>query len=311
MVQDDLKILRGDYMVYRFTDQIYKVVKFKSNLVPVHTDKHTDHEKYETKLDNSLSRTRRLILEKALCNPWSHFATLTIDPTKFDRYSLKDFYKVFSQWLRDYRKKGYEIKYLLVPEMHPTSGAWHLHGFFYGLPPLERFSSLIYSDHRIPLKLLYSNFEFWSEYSNKFGFSSFGKIRSPVRSAFYISKYITKDHEMLVSDLGAKMFYSSQKLNTPSVQMEVYGQTSTLDQFLQQEYQFCSVGMTKIQDGLSWDFALEFDSGHFTLFDDIDIQSTGAFFDDISSINEQFEQLTYITDAHGDINFMKGDSYNG
>lgn len=292
MYQDDVKLLRADYNVYKFTSQIYKVVKFKSNLVPIRDFNcdNSSHKNYDEKLDNSLSRTRRLILEKALCNPWSHFATLTIDPNKFDRYNLSAFYKVFSQWLRDKRKKGFNIKYILVPELHNTDNSWHLHGLFYGLPPLEKFSSLVNSPKKIPLKLLYSDFEFWQDYLDKFGFCSFGLIRSPVRSAFYISKYITKDHNKLVSSLGAKMFYCSQGLNTPSLQMEVFGSSPQLDGYLQSHYDFCSVGMTKISDGLSWDFALEYDTSSVPLFES-KIETT-SFFDDLSSLNFEFEQLS-------------------
>lgn len=294
MSQEDVRTIRGDYLVYRYTDQIYKIIKFKSTLVPIRDSgiDFTSHKNYDVKLDNSLSRTRRLILEKALCNPWSHFVTLTIDPNKFDRYNLSSFYKVFSQWLRDKRKKGFDIKYLLVPELHNTDNSWHLHGLFYGLPPLQKFSSLINSPKKIPLKLLYSDFEYWQDYWDKFGFCSFGAIRSPVRSAFYVSKYITKDHNKLVSSLGAKMFYCSQGLNIPLLQMEVYGHSSKLDEFLQQDYDFCSVGMTKVNDGLTWDFALEFDNSSVPLFDS-KIESSVSFFDDLSTLND-FEQLSYI-----------------
>lgn len=301
MPQDDYRLLRGDYSVYRFTDQIYKVVKFKSNLIPIresNIDK-SQFNKYDSKLDNSLSRTRRLILEKALCNPWSHFATLTIDPNKYDRYNLHLFYKSFSQWLRDKRKQGFDIKYLLVPELHNTDNSWHLHGLFYGLPPLMKFSSLINSPKKIPLNLLYSDFEFWEDYQEKFGFCSFGLIRSPVRSAFYISKYITKDHNKLVSSLGSKMFYCSQGLNTPSLQMEVYGSSPALDEYLQEDYDFCSVGMTKISDGLSWDFALEHDNSSVPLFDSKEHIKSNSFFDGLSSLNLDFEQLSVYDQCTG------------
>lgn len=289
MTQDDLRLVRGDYSIYRFTDQIYKIVKFKNTRVPVRgLDTEIKHS--SEKLDNSLSRSRRLILEKALCNHWSYFGTLEIDPDKYDRFNLPSFYKTFSQWIRDQRKKGFNISYIIVPELHPTSKAWHLHGFFSGLPDLKHFSDLLHSDKRIPLNLLYSDFQYWEEYQNKFGFCSFGKIRSPVRSAFYISKYLTKDHSNLVSSLGAKLFYSSAGLNKPVMHMEVYGSSSYLDEFIQQEYQYCSVGMTKISDGLTWDFALEFDTGHHPLFED-EKPVSGSFFVDVSAINAEYEQL--------------------
>lgn len=301
MQVDSSRIVRGNYMIYKFTNQIFKVVKFKCTEIPLKlSDDSKSQNHYSEKLDNSVSRTRRLILEKALCNPWEWFCTLTLDKAKYDRFNLPVYYKDLSQWLRDQRKKGYDVKYLLVPELH-KDGAWHIHGFFYGLPDLVSFRDLRKLGHKIPDYLVYSDFYNWPEYSKKFGFCSLGKIRSPVRSAFYISKYITKDHNNLVSDLGAKMFRASQGLNAPTVQAEIYGNSSELDSYLQKEYDFCSVGMSKVSDGLDWTFALDqeipFDS-LVPLFDNEEKISV-SFSDDLYAINVEAEQLTFITEARG------------
>lgn len=297
MILDPNRIVRGNYCIYRFTDQIYKVIKFKCTEIALRCDDQKNIKHYDSKLDNSISRTRKLLLEKALCNNWEWFCTLTIDKDKYDRFNLKAFYKDFSQWLRDYRKKGYKVNYLLVPELHKNN-AWHLHGFFSGLPILESFSSLRSKGVKVPDYLVYSDFYNWSDYQNKFGFCSFGKIKSPVRSAFYISKYITKDHDRMVSDLGAKMFYSSQGLNKAIPHGEVYGHSEFLDSFLQQEYQFCSVGMTKVSNQQSWHFAFEEQGFSFLndmspLFEDKE-QYNYSFSDDLSQINIEVEQITFL-----------------
>ena len=298
---DTSRIVRGNYMIYKFTNQIYKVVKFKYTEIPLRLHDDSDSQNhYSEKLDNSVSRTRRLILEKALCNPWEWFCTLTLDKAKYDRFNLPVYYKDLSQWLRDQRKKGFDVKYLLVPELH-QDGAWHIHGFFYGLPELVSFCDLRKRGHKIPDYLVYSDFYNWPDYSKKFGFCSLGKIRSPVRSAFYISKYITKDHNNLVSDLGAKMFYSSQGLNTPTVQAEIYGNSSELDSYLQKEYDFCSVGMSKVSEGLDWTFALDQEIPFESLVPLFDNQEkiSVSFSDDLYAINVEAEQLSFITEARG------------
>ena len=219
---------------------------------------------------------------------------------EIEENDIPAFYKVFSQWLRDYRKKGYKIDYLLVPELHKDN-AWHLHGFFSGLPELVSFSSMRKCGDKVPDYLVFSDFYNWQQYQDKFGFCSFGRIKSPIRSAFYISKYITKDHDRMVTDLGAKMFYSSQGLNKAIPHGEIYGHSDFLDSFLQQEYQFCSVGMTKVSNQQNWTFAFEDQGFEFLdkmtpLFDDHECAST-SFCDDLAEINIEVEQMSFMLDS--------------
>ena len=54
------------------------------------------------------------------------FATFTVDPKEFDRYSYEDIVLYLGQWLDNrVRRKG--LKYILVPERH-KDGAIHFHG---------------------------------------------------------------------------------------------------------------------------------------------------------------------------------------
>lgn len=299
MVDDLTRIVRGTYSIYRFTDQIYKIVKFKNTEVPLKIER-GECTHYDSKLDNSISRTKRLLLEKALCNPWDWFCTLTIDKRKYDRHNLGTYYSALSQWLRDYRKKGYRIQYLLVPELHKDD-AWHIHGFFHGLPQLQSFRSLRELGHKVPDYLVYSDFYNWPEYQQKFGFCSFGRIKSPVRSAFYISKYITKDHASMVTSLNAKMFYSSQGLNKAMQHGEVYGSSDFLDTFLQQEYQYCSVGMTKVSNQCNWTFGFNLEGFEFLnemqpLIDSPPPESSD-FVAAMAVLNEEYEQLSFGSNA--------------
>ena len=293
-MSDDLRILKPTYSIRRYTDQIYKVTKFKSQYVGVPL---TDSKHYDEKLDNSLSRSRASVLELALCNPWKWFVTLTIDPKNFPRNNLSFFYKSFTQWLRDRRKKGFSCAYLLVPELHEDKENWHLHGFLNGdFSDLIPFSKV---DFRVKRSLIDGGFYNWPSYQSKFGFCSFGLIRSPVRSAFYISKYITKDHDRLVSSLGANVYYCSRGLNRSIKQSEIYGSSSFLDGFLTSDYDFCKVGMTKVSDNLNWSFALDMDDGAVPfeswepLFDLPDM-SLGLS-DGLSSINQEYEQFDFFS----------------
>lgn len=154
------------------------------------------------KLSNSLSRSKSKVQELALCNLWDYWCTFTIDPQKFDRTNLSEYYSKFSKFINDYNKRRddeYRVKYLLVPEKH-KDGCWHMHGFIKGIAPHD----------------LYVNkygYLTWKQYENKFGFISMDKIKDLEKASSYIQKYMTKDLEKSVTELNHRIFYSSHGLN--------------------------------------------------------------------------------------------------
>ena len=253
------------HTVYRYTDQIYKVVQFfvvRSYLGPGPREQHEHHEE---KLDSSLSRTRRLILEKALCNPWDWFCTFTIAETNMDRKNLIAWRDTFTQWLRDLRKKGLPIQYLLVPEQH-KDGSWHAHGFISGLPETELISFQemdrrgyrTSKGRRLPQKLRDSSYMNWPAYQEKFGFCSFGRIKDPIAAGFYITKYITKDNDRMVQEVGLHSYYLSRGLQNATKHIDFYGRDPGIDRLLVNKYDFCATGMTHVKDNCDWTFCLGF-----------------------------------------------------
>lgn len=250
--------------MYRYTDQIYKVVQFYSVYPhlgpgPKETQKHSDK-----KLDSSLSRSRRVILEKALCNSWDYFCTFTISKDKFDRSDLITWRETFTQWMRDQRKKGYPIEYLLVPEQH-KDGSWHAHGFLRGLSDsqLISFKDLDKSGYRtekgrrLPRNLREGTFFNWSAYQNKFGFCSLAPIRNPVAAGFYVTKYITKENDKMVKEVGLKSYYCSQGLLSATKHLDFYGRDPEIDRLLVNKYDFCATGMTSVKDQCDWTFGFD------------------------------------------------------
>lgn len=106
----------------------------------------------EGKLDASLSRTKSVIFELALCNDWEWFVTLTLNPEYHDRKDLNNYKIKLSTWIKNYnRLHQTNIKYLLIPENH-KDGSWHMHGLVTGLPTehLHEFRE----DEKIPIKIL-------------------------------------------------------------------------------------------------------------------------------------------------------------
>lgn len=256
--------IRPDYNIYQL-GQLYKIVRFNSTAprLGVYDKEKCQH--YDNKLDASLSRSRRVILELALCNDWKYFCTFTIAKENYDRENLKAWHKSFSQWLRDqrkkYKKQGLDLAfdYLLVPQLHEDEKSWHMHGLFSDISPLLiSFRELSRRGQFVPAKLIKGNFYNWVDYQKKFGFCSFGEIQSKVGVSFYITRYIEKQLQERCLDVGLNLYYCSWHLNRSVLHGDVYGRCEFLDKFLTNHYEFCSTGMTSVKDGCSWDFALEY-----------------------------------------------------
>jgi len=168
------------------------------------------------KLDNSLSRTKNMVYDLALSNNWSWFCTFTINKQKYDRYNLTAYYKEFARWLYDYNRykmvNGNKIAYLLIPEMH-EDGAWHLHGFFEGLPE----SHLSNFPASAPSYLRDNGYLNWLPYSDKFGFCSFGHLRNTEAAGGYIMKYIGKGFKDRAKELGVPLYYRSKGLKVAAI----------------------------------------------------------------------------------------------
>lgn len=247
-----------DYTIHRYPlHDIYKVVRFRSTAPRYVSNVERARKGNECKLDPAISRARKKVLELALCNPWDYFCTFTLSPAKNDRFNLDMWHKSFIQWLVDQRKKGYDIRYVLVPERH-KDGAWHAHGLFKGDVPLVSFADLRRAGHKLPDKLIDGGYLNWPAYQKKFGFCSFGRIKDPVKVSFYTVKYVNKEIGKHVSNVGKHLYWASKPLERSVKHGEIYGNCSYLDGFLTNKYDFCDTGMTRLEDNLDWTFALEY-----------------------------------------------------
>ena len=255
------------YNISYFRPGLYKVIRFKSTAprsgrLPqekVEGFKHTD------KLSQSVSRSRRLVLEYALCNDWKWFGTLTIDAGKDEREDLKLFYNHFYEWIKYQRQKtGKKIPYLLVPEKHKKRG-WHLHGFFDADVDdfLVSFVEMDMAGYRspsgksLPRNLVRGYYFDWPAYRKRFGFCSFGRIRNQMATARYTTKYITKSLQANNDRLGLQSFYKSEGLNKAEFVDSVYARSAVLDSALQKHYKFCSIGFYEFEKVPGYDPILD------------------------------------------------------
>lgn len=228
------------YTIHQLRDDMFKVVAFKGRRDPdviFLRDRETEQH-YDVKLDSNFSRARSMVLQYALCNPWDYFFTGTLDQLKFDRYDLDTYSARLMQFIRDQRKKyNSTIQVLLVPEHH-KDGAWHIHGMINGLPV----TATAPFESPAPRHLIEHGFLNWPDYMNKFGFCSLAPIRDPIATAFYLTKYISKDISQRSTDLGKHLYFHSRPLRKAQKASDVYYYNSQLENYCTHEYDFCKTG---------------------------------------------------------------------
>ncbi len=187
------------------------------------------------KMIESLIRSKRMVFEYAFSNEWDYFATFTIDPQKYDRYSLNEYHKKFSQWLRDYFRKKYgeNVQYICIPEQH-KNGAWHEHALIKGIS--KKHLELFKLSDDIPKYIrdkLAAGEEIYNcpIYMKKFGWCTFEPVRNSEACAKYITKYITKDMQKSVTEYGAKMYYPSRGIQKAEVIKRGYYDGNFIEDF--------------------------------------------------------------------------------
>lgn len=232
------------YTVKHYNNGLFRVVKRLHEGVPCR-DTSTDHTKVdiEGKFESALSRAKNTVREIALCNDWEYFVTLTFD-SRWDRYDLAARVKELMQWLQNENKKGNKIKYLLVPEFH-EDGAVHFHGLMSGIriaPKPE------YWPESVNLKKDGTYYDYWPEFSFRYGFSSVDPVQNDVAVGFYVSKYITKSLAEKAEFKGVHTYYRSQGLFRAAVVGYLFQRSEVLDSVCKFSNSFYSFGFCKFSD---------------------------------------------------------------
>ena len=179
----------------------------------------------------AVRRARAQVRDLALCNPFSHFVTLTLDPARVDRYDMEAITRKLNAWLSNQvQRRG--LRYVLVPERH-QDGAIHFHGFFNDV--LERVDSgtMIPPGGGRPRKprskaqraaweaeggRVVWNLPGWS-----LGFTTALELVGDYRRAVsYVCKYIGKQqapHGAGADKPGGRWYYSGGELARPRVEL--------------------------------------------------------------------------------------------
>lgn len=157
----------------------------------------------DSSLYRSMRRTRQKIYDIAQSNDWEYFFTLTFNPEKVDSYNYDDVTSKLSKWLNNMRTKAPSMKYIVVPEKHPTSGRWHFHGLFMDCDELGFVDSGIQHCGK-PI---------YNVGSYRLGWSTAKRTDGRPNVCTYLTKYITK--EVCECSRGKKRYWSSRNCNKP------------------------------------------------------------------------------------------------
>lgn len=161
-----------------------------------------DDEKAAANFERSVRRARAKVYDLVMCNTdFSYFVTLTISPESADRTDYNAILKKLNVWL-DNRVRGNGLKYVLVPEYHPSDNvSIHFHGFFNDV------LKLVDSGHKTKKsQVIYNLPQF------KMGFTTAIKITgSYTATCRYILKYIGKQREKI----GGRFYLSGGDLQLP------------------------------------------------------------------------------------------------
>ena len=151
-------------------------------------------------MERSMRRARAKLRRLALANQFEYFVTLTLDPTRIDRYDPAAVTKALGRWC-DNMVRRHGLRYILVPELH-KDGAIHFHGFMAG-------SGLIATDSGIEWdgRTVY-NLPQWT-----LGFTTAQRLYGEYHAAVgYCCKYIGKQNGQ--RPMG-RWYYSGGALQEP------------------------------------------------------------------------------------------------
>lgn len=169
-------------------------------------------------IERATRRAKIAAFDKILCNPdLDTFATFTYSPDCVDdKASYDDCYRVLAPWLSN-RVQRRDLKYVIVPELHPTSGNIHFHAIMNsGALRLDRAYSA-----KTGRPLTHAGNPLYNVTDWKSGFTSAEIIRDSALDREKVAKYIFKYMgKQMGTKIGGRYVLSGGKLAGPHY---VYG----------------------------------------------------------------------------------------
>lgn len=178
-------------------------------------------------LERSMRRARGKLRRLALANDFRWFVTLTFNPEKVDSFDAAAVVKKLNAWCSNMvQRKG--LCYILIPELHPTSGRIHFHGFFNDCVEVVDSSHIDRQGHKI------YNLPQWS-----LGFTTVIELYDDYsRAVGYVSKYIGKQN----GKITGRWYYSGGDLREPEITYAEISPAELLREYPEQAFVFYPPG---------------------------------------------------------------------
>lgn len=171
---------------------------------------------YENRIIN-MHKTKRHVMDLALNNKFTHFATFTFapNPNEKNEFGLEDDYRLkeMQKFLRKLRDKYGKFNYIVVPERH-KNGELHFHALM-DLP--EGVQLVQGTNARTGKPMVRKGYKVYNMPEWKHGWTDVEEIRSNNGVARYVTKYFTKDLALSPVRCGKKKYWQSSGLKTPEV----------------------------------------------------------------------------------------------
>lgn len=204
--------------VKRYGHGLYKVVKMLDPATgPGEAGTWTNETDESGRFLNNIIRAKNTVEEYGLCNDFNLFATFTINGEKLDRTDLETFRKRLAYMVRNNRsRRGVDIQYLLVPELHADMNSWHIHGLMQ--MPVELLEQYKYDKHlprKIKDKLIAGkNLYCWKSAESAYGWNTLERIENQEKSTRYLLKYFQKENRETAVKLkkGQHLYFASRGL---------------------------------------------------------------------------------------------------
>ena len=210
------------------------------------------------RFESSMRRSKDRITELAMCNEWDFFGTITLNPDKFKRNDLEGVSGKLTKYLQNYQRTVGNIDYLIVPELHEDKENWHFH-LLIKFSSQKALDSIVTFDlgkaeneKQLKTYMRFNNLgvKNWEYISEKFGYCTFSPVKSRLKVALYIRKYITKDIKDSISklDTNAKSFYASKGLKEREKLFDGMSQQVDFTEITLKEYDHCMTGLFTLEE---------------------------------------------------------------
>lgn len=170
----------------------------------------------------NLYRTKQNIIDLAYHNglivPWEYFVTLTFDDKIVNANDYDSVVQALHKWQDNMKHQNPNMRYILAPEPHPTSGRIHFHGIFANVPNWRLNEARNPHTNRLIKK---NGLQIYNLENYKYGYTTISKVTNLEAVSVYISKYITKE---LIDLAYKKRYWCSQGLDRPLIE---YAQLDT------------------------------------------------------------------------------------